>query len=118
MKKILVIEDDDDIIFIVEQILKEDGYSVVTVSEEITGSEIAEISPNLIIIDYLLPFRFGDEICMEIKNHEPTKHIPVIIYSASLNLVKIVSRCKADGYITKPFDLEDFLNEVKKHLLE
>ena len=68
----------------------------------------------MIIIDYLLPYHLGNELCAEIKNFPGTKHIPVILYSASSLLRKVAEECHADAYIAKPFDLDHFLNEVNR----
>jgi DNA-binding response OmpR family regulator len=113
MKTILVVEDDLDIIDIVELILTVNGYAVIAISKKITTREIAELSPDLVLVDFLLPFGLGDQLCLAIKNYELTKHIPVILYSASSNLAQIVRGCKADAYITKPFDMDDLLSEIK-----
>jgi two-component system phosphate regulon response regulator PhoB len=115
MQKILVIEDDVDRVDMVSKLLRDAGYTVVSINRHISIHEIYEINPNLAIIDFLLPFGLGDELCFEIKSHAFTKHIPVILYSSSAAfLEKIVGKCKADLFITRPFDLDHFLSEVKR----
>ena len=114
MKKILLIEDDLDTIEMVEIILQDAGYEVVKTDRLATLSELAEMNPALIIVDYLLPHRLGNELCTEVKNFPGTKHIPVILYSASSLLRKVAEECHADAYIPKPFDLDDFVKEVNR----
>jgi DNA-binding response OmpR family regulator len=114
MKKILVIEDDLDTMDIVDYLLKKGGYLVEMISDFITPEDIARINPDLMIIDCLLPFGLGNELCLEIKNHEATKHIPVILYSTSHNLKEIAGSCKADAFVAKPFDIDHILNEVNR----
>ena len=117
MKRILLIEDDAETIDMVEVILQGAGYSVKKINRLINPKEIAVIDPNLIIIDYLPPYGFGDKLCAEIKGNSVTHHIPVILYSASSLLSKVAEECCADAYIAKPFDLDHFVNEVNRLVL-
>ena len=117
MKKILLIEDDVDTIDMVEIMLQGAGYAVIKINRLIDLKEITVINPNLIIIDFLLPYRLGNELCAEIKSDPGTKHIPVILYSASSLLRKVAEECRADAYIPKPFDLDHFLNEVSRLII-
>ena len=114
MKKILIVEDDIDTIEIVRYLLEDGGYAVVKIERSMTVSEVAEINPDLAVIDFLLPHALGDELCLKIKNDKTTRHIPVILYSASMALEKIVGNCKADAYIAKPFDVDFFMSEIKR----
>jgi DNA-binding response OmpR family regulator len=114
LKKILIIEDDIDTIEMVEILLQSAGYAVIKINKLITLNEIAATNPALIIVDFLLPHRLGNELCEDIKNNPATKHIPVILYSASNLLRKVAEECHADTYISKPFDLDHFLNEVNR----
>jgi DNA-binding response OmpR family regulator len=114
LKKILLIEDDVDTIDMVEIMLQGAGYAVIKINRLIVLGEIAEINPDLIILDFLLPYFLGNELCAEIKSAPATKHIPVILYSASNILRKVAEECNADAYIPKPFDLDHFLNEVNR----
>jgi len=114
LKKILLIEDDIDTIDMVEIMLQGAGYAVIKINRLITIKEIAQINPELIIVDFLLPYCLGNELCAEIKHNAATTHIPVILYSASNLLDKIAKECHADAHISKPFDLDYFLNEVKR----
>jgi DNA-binding response OmpR family regulator len=114
LKKVLIVEDDIDTIEIVEAILNRAGYAVIKINREITIREIAGIKPNLVILDYLLPYALGNELCLEIKANPKTESIPVILYSAS-NLAEGISRkCKADGFISKPFDLDHLVSLVDR----
>lgn len=113
MKKVLIVEDDADTIEIVETILNGAGYAVIKISREITVKEIAGIKPNLVILDYLLPYTFlGNELCAAIKDNPKTDGIPVILYSASNLAEGVAHKCKADGFLSKPFDLDHFISLV------
>lgn len=114
MKKILLIEDDLEVSFIVEFVLREAGYAVILINREILYTEIAAINPNLVILDYLLPYALGDELCKTLKSRPDTKHIPVLLYSASNFGPAVARECKADGFMPKPFDIDQLLGAVKK----
>lgn len=112
MKKILVVEDDADTLEVVEFALKDAGFAVIKINREISMAEIAGINPNLVLLDYLLPYAMGNELCSQIKCHPQTKHIPVILYSASSVGKRVADECGADGYIPKPFDLDQLVQMI------
>ena len=73
--------------------------------------------PHIILLDRQMPGKTGVEVCEILKSNPATKHIPVLIFTASGTAIKdIVAQCKADGYFLKPFAPEDLLAEVKKRL--
>lgn len=112
MKKILVVEDDADTIDVVELVLKDAGYIVIKINREITMAEIGAINPHLVLLDYLLPYALGNELCTQIKAHPQTGHIPVILYSASNLGKKVADECRADGFISKPFDVDHLVQMI------
>jgi len=112
LKKIFIIEDDADTIDIIEFVLRDNGYAVIKANRQVPINEFIIISPNLIILDVRLPFALGSDICLELKSNPKTKHIPVILYSASNNLKTIAEKCLADAYIEKPFDLAKLLTII------
>lgn len=112
LKKILVVEDDADTIDIVELALKDAGYSVIKFNRTISMVEIAAIHPHLVLLDYLLPYTLGNELCAQMKADPHTRHIPVILYSVSNAGKKVADECKADGFIAKPFDLEQLVQMI------
>ena len=113
MKKLLIIENDADTIDVVSIILESyNNYEVVKSEKILPLEQIAEIKPNVIVLDQMLGDGLGSDLCFKIKEYTPTKHIPVIIMSASLNVEKVVQDCRADAFIAKPFDLDDFVNLI------
>ena len=114
MKKLLIIEDDTDIVDIIECMFDDTDYEVVKFFEKISIEQIAEINPNIIILDYYLGTELGSDICLEIKANPITGHIPVVLYSALDNLKELALDSCADGYISKPFDLYEFLGVVDR----
>ena len=121
MKNILVIEDVEDHLEIVKLILEQHGYNILVATTGLEGLKCARAnSPDLVILDVVLPEMNGYEVCKEIKNGNDTKDMPVIMLSVRSNPEDIETAYKAGAnkYITKPFNLEDLIKEVKKHLGE
>ena len=112
MKKLLIIENDVDTIEIVSIILEDYNYEVVKSETKIPVEKIAEINPNVIVIDYLLGDGYGSELCLQVKENPLTRHLPVVLMSASHHLEKITHDCHADAFIAKPFDLIEFVEIV------
>ncbi|MCR8561992.1 response regulator [Mucilaginibacter sp. BJC16-A38] len=113
-KKIIIIEDDHDILDMMQYILEDEGYEVVVYRFAALVDEIVQGQPHLILLDEKLPDKSGHELCTEIKKHPGLKGIPVILVSADSKIEQIASNCKADGYIAKPFDLTTLIDLVHR----
>ena len=119
-KKILVVDDEDHILSLVRLSLSLDKYYIVTAKD---GEEalriVEEISPDLIVLDLMMPKLHGYEVCRILKKDPVKRHIPIIILSAkgqSADKVKGIE-VGADEYITKPFDPDD-LSKMVEDVLE
>jgi DNA-binding response OmpR family regulator len=106
LKKILIVEDDEDTTELLEVILESAGYSSVSSKTSIPLDELSNIGPDLILLDLYISDGKGSEYCQKIKANPPTGHIPVLIVSAVSGLEKITRDACADGFIAKPFDIE------------
>jgi len=120
-KKILLIDDEPELVKAVEIRLKSTGYEVAVAYDGRTGIDKAkEIKPDLIILDLIMPIMDGYVVAMELKNDPETKHIPIIILTASQR-EDLKTRCRELGvtsFIMKPFDTSDLVNMVKAILKE
>lgn len=117
MKKILVIDDEDDILNAVRIILTKKMFSVETTTNwQDIPSTIEQYKPDLILLDVSLSGADGREICRELKTHEETRDIPVILISAHYNLINNLHGCKPDAIITKPFDSAYLINTINRNL--
>jgi len=118
MKKYIhVVEDNEDIRYIVEFFLMDFDYEVQLSAnvKEFTDSLKGPL-PDLYLVDVMLPDGNGLEICNYIKHHSDTRHIPVIIMSAHSNESEIRKESLADDFISKPFDLNDLVAAIEKQL--
>jgi DNA-binding response OmpR family regulator len=114
-KKILVIEDDNDILDMMQYILEDEGYHVLPSSKAEPIATIIKNQPDLILLDDRLPEDSGHNLCARIKSHPETTAIPVILVSATNDLKRVAKECNADNYLTKPFDLHELVMLVKKY---
>ena len=119
-KKILVIEDDKDIRDTIVYILQEENYEVIASEDSKILKSINEHKPNLVLLDnWLTDWKSdanGQQLSKELKSNPATSHIPVIIISAVSNIKEIAEAGLADGYLRKPFDLNELIEIVKHHL--
>jgi two-component system phosphate regulon response regulator PhoB len=119
-KKILVIEDDKDIRDTITYALQAEGYDVVASENAKILKSINEIKPNLILLDnWLTDWKSdanGQQISKELKTNTATTHIPILIISAVSNIKEIAEAGLADGYLKKPFELDDLNQLVKKFI--
>ncbi|RFZ91312.1 response regulator [Mucilaginibacter conchicola] len=117
MKRILVIDDDEDLLEIFSLIFKDAGYNIVTSNHSETAQQIVEIGPDLVILDIRIAGspQNGGEICSAIKQKFRDAPIPVLLISGETNISDIAFGCGADGFIKKPFDIDSLLTEIKHY---
>ncbi|MBD1362611.1 response regulator transcription factor [Mucilaginibacter sp. ZT4R22] len=113
LKKVLIIDDDEDLLSLVEYILKEENIEVISTTVSLSVVEISAIDPDLILLDEWLRDNKGTEICKALKNTPSFSKIPVILLSAVSNLSNLAKRCAADAFIEKPFDIGELVSMVK-----
>jgi DNA-binding response OmpR family regulator len=117
MKRILIIEDEQDIVDIATMILEDEGYEVSSLNEFANFKDYVQDShADLVLLDLNLQGYHGRDICKYIKSTEQLKQTSVVLMSANRDIEAIKEEAGADGYISKPFDLMDFISTVKLHL--
>src|SRR5438874_1511131 len=111
MKKlILLAEDDKAIVDVVKIVLDQDGYSVVSaMTAHEVNEKLEKDLPDFILLDILLAGSDGGELAKSIKRNERTHNIPIVLISANNNTEKIAKESGVDGFLLKPFDIDDFL---------
>ena len=121
MKTILIVEDEEDHLEIVKLILEQHNYNLISARDGKEGVDSTlKFLPDLLILDVMLPEMNGYEVCKAIRNNPKTKAIPVIMLSIRSNPEDIEAAYKvgANKYMTKPFNLEELVKEVKRYLGE
>lgn len=116
--KILLVEDEEVLAEMVKFRLEAADYDVTVANDGESAIEnLKEFVPDLLILDMRLPGINGTEVCDWIKEQERLKQLPVIIFTASAGEEqKWRSVLKADGFVTKPFEPKQLLDEVGKVL--
>jgi two-component system phosphate regulon response regulator PhoB len=115
-EKILVVDDEEDILELVRHHLAREGYPVVCAETGETALKKAKSeAPDLIVLDLMLPGKDGLEITKILKNEQDTKHIPIVMLTAKGEEADVVSGLElgADDYITKPFSPRVLLARVR-----
>jgi len=115
-KKIMVVDDEPDILRVVKDVLSSEGYAVVTAENASeTFRKFKEGLPDLVILDLKLPGTGGLEICKSLKGDVKSSQIPIIILSTkSDESDKVVGlELGADDYVTKPFSSGELVARVK-----
>ncbi len=117
MKKILIVDDNLDVLDIIKTMLEMKGYKVYILSD---GSKVIESikknSPNLILLDVYLAGYNGIDICVDIKSRPQFKNIPLVMMSAHSNLEVMMQNCKAEAFIAKPYDSDHLLAVIEAQL--
>jgi len=115
-KKILIVEDEKDIIEMIEYNLKKEGYDTLSaLNGEDAISAAKKAKPDLVILDLMLPGMDGFEVCKILKGNENTARIPIIMLTAKSQEADKVAGLElgADDYITKPFSPRELLARMK-----
>ncbi|MBW4888104.1 response regulator [Mucilaginibacter sp. HMF5004] len=114
LKKILILDDNEDILEMVKEAMLSEGYDAESISatNDIIQS-VKEYGPDLVLIDYLLPGINGGELCHHIKTNPETAHIPVVMLSAYPRVLASLGNYGSDAFIAKPFSLEELTGTVK-----
>ena len=120
-KKILIVDDEKDIVETLAFMLKQKGYECISAYDGEEGLKLAkEESPNLIILDVMMPKINGYKICRLLKFDSKYKDIPIIMVTArgQAQDIQIGEETGADEYITKPFEFNELFDTVKKYVGE
>ncbi len=118
--RVVCIEDEPEMIDLVRLILSREGYEVVGAPGGVRGLEtVEELTPDLVLLDLMMPDMDGWEVYQRMKANPGTKHIPVIVVTAraqSIDKVLGLHIAKVDDYITKPFGPAELLKSIERVL--
>ena len=118
-EKILIVDDEEDVLELVRYNLAKNGY---TVTGAATGEEalrkVRSKTPDLMILDLMLPGVDGLNVCKQLKADPKTEHIPIIMLTAKGEEADIVTGLElgADDYVTKPFSPKVLIARVRRSL--
>lgn len=118
-KKILVVDDSRTALFMETMILKQGPYELITAGDgqEAVDKALLE-SPDLILMDVVMPRKTGFDACRELKGHNATRHIPIILVTTRGEGENVeqgfTSGC--NDYVTKPINSQELLSKIRDHI--
>ena len=116
MKKILIADDEPNIVAAIEFLLKQRGHEVHTAGDGAAALAIvAEVIPDLVLLDVMMPQASGYEVCQNIRRRPEWRHIKIIMLSAKGRDSEVVRGLTlgADLYVTKPFSTRDLMAKIE-----
>jgi len=118
MKKIMVVDDEEDVLETVAMVLNQNGFETITTDNGKKGiSEAKKHKPNLILLDVMMPDMTGYEVVEKLSQHSSTKGIGIILLSAitaTEDEKKKIKKGAVRDFIEKPFDIDDLVRRVNK----
>ncbi len=118
-KKILVVDDEPDIVELIQARLVRAGYDVICAYNGAEALRLAKTCmPHCIVLDMMLPDIQGSSVCAQLKTDEKYYRIPILLLTArNRDYDKDIGRAvKADVYMTKPFDQKELLRKIQELL--
>jgi len=120
-KKILIVDDEPNIVAAVEYLLQRSGHEVhVARDGDEALKQVEACKPDLVLLDVMMPARSGYEVCRRIREREDWRHIKVIMLSAKGRDAEVNKGLAigADLYVTKPFSTRDLMNKISSLLAQ
>jgi DNA-binding response OmpR family regulator len=118
-KKILVVDDEDDLVSTVASTLEDSGYEVITAKTGPEGLKKARTDrPDLILLDIMMPKVDGYQVLAKLKRNEKVSYIPVVMITAKRETSSILKTQEkgASDYLIKPFDAEQLVSLVQRYV--
>lgn len=120
-KKILVVDDELDMLMVIKLRLEASGYETITATDGLEGLNVArKVKPDLIVLDVMLPKMNGYKVSRFLKFDEEYKHIPIIMLTALAGEEDRSTGIEtgANAYISKPFETQELLDTIRRFLSE
>lgn len=117
MKKILIVDDDEDLLINMKSFFKRNGYDVVVSKSCEEGMNIFySFRPDLVLLDINVGNEDGREVCKKIKSHAEYQDIPVLLISANHEALKVYLDYGASERLEKPFEVKGLLSLIQTYL--
>jgi len=120
-KKILIADDEQNIVISLEFLMKREGYEVLIANdgEEAVARIRAEV-PDLVLLDVMMPKKSGFEVCQEVKSNPDLQSVRILMLTAKGRDTEVAKGLAlgADAYMTKPFSTKELVERVRSMLAE
>jgi len=114
MKKVLIADDDVDLLDMVKMLLSRAGFAISTIASGKSFLErVTIIKPDIILLDVFLGDTDGRSLCQLVKTDPEYRDIPVILYSAGYISNSSISHSRANAFFNKPFDIKELVEKIK-----
>jgi len=116
---VMVVDDEQDALDLIERVLSDENVEIVKVNNATeVGLKVAQLAPDLILLDFLMPEVNGFEVCKALRANEQTKDIPIMAVTCLTKEEDIerIFNVGADEYLAKPFKVDDLLEKVRELL--
>lgn len=115
MNKVLIVDDDPAVTKLLAALLAEEGFDPVTATSGQAALDMLRTdTPDVVLLDLMMPLVSGSMVCSQLKTDSATKHIPVIVISGDGRAERKVRDIGADDFVLKPFDLDDVIKRVRR----
>lgn len=120
--KILTVDDDEDIRNSLNALLEMEGFDSIWAKNGQVALEYLRRVPDLelpdmVLLDYMMPIMNGQEFYQQLMSDKRLSHLPVVVMTANGNLVHVMEKVQAEGFMSKPMDCETVVKMVKHFLL-
>ena len=116
-KKIVVCDDDEGILDVVSTILSMYNFEVISEIQSTNAVDrIIREKPDVVLVDLWMPVINGGDIAHQLKNNPLTRHIPIIVFTASQEGKNLLKTLQVDGFIAKPFDINNLVKTIESFL--
>ena len=116
-ERIMIVDDEPDALELMENMLSSEGYELIKVSNATeVGLKAAQLSPDLILLDFLMPDINGFEVSKALRDNELTRTIPIMAVTCLIKEddIQRIFECGADEYLPKPFKVDQLLKKVQE----
>lgn len=114
-RKVVICDDDQDIIEMLEIVLDDSNLELITeIDSRKVVSLINDTRPDLVLLDLWMPVVTGDQVVQQIRDSSSISHIPILIMSAAQDGHHIARESGANGFISKPFDIDKLIEKVEE----
>jgi DNA-binding response OmpR family regulator len=116
--KVLIFDDDADILEVCTIVLETNGFSVMTQKNcEDVLAKIDRYTPDVLLMDNKIPPLGGIEACKTIRASAEHAGVPIVFFSANQDVARLAGEAGADHFIEKPFDLDTLVSTLRKAIL-
>lgn len=119
LKKILILEDDEESRSLYEEILHDENFTTIGVQDGKAALDYLDredVLPDIIVMDLTFPKMSAEEFVNSLKSNKRYKHIPLLVISGHVDTREQATALQANGYLRKPFDIDQLISSINKAL--